>query len=37
MEGCTWVELLYGLEQEIHEFGTLGMLSGHFLCPEHAQ
>ena len=31
------VGYLYDLEQEMHEFGALGMLSGHFLCPEHAQ
>ena len=37
MEGCPWVGLLYSLEQEMHEFGALAILSGHFLCPEHAQ
>ena len=37
MEGYTWVGLLYGLQQDMQEFGALDMLSGHFLCPEHAQ
>ena len=27
------VGYLYGLEQEMQEFGILGMFSGHFLCP----
>ena len=31
------VGYLYGFRQEMEEFGTLGMLSGHFLCPEHAE
>ena len=28
--GHPMVGLLYGLEQEMHEFGTLGMFNGHF-------
>ena len=37
MEGCTlgWVFIL--LEQEMQEFGALGILSYYFLWLEHAQ
>ena len=31
MEGCTWMGHLYGLEQEMQEFGALGMLSRAFV------
>ena len=37
MERCTWGGLFIWFEQEMQEFGGLDMLSGHFLCPEHAQ
>ena len=37
MEGCTWGGVFILFEQEMQEFGTLGMISGHFLCIEHAQ
>ena len=37
MEGCTLGWAFIGLEQEMQEFGTLGMLSIYFLCSEHAQ
>ena len=37
MEGCTLGKVFIVLEQEMQEFGGLGMLSGHFLWPEHAQ
>ena len=31
MEGCTLVEVFIVLEQEMQEFGRLGMLSNYFL------
>ena len=37
MEGCTLVEVFIVLEQEMQEFGRLGMLSNYFLWTGHAQ
>ena len=37
MEGCTLVGVFIVLEQEMQEFGGLGMLSNYFLWSGHAQ
>ena len=36
MEGCTLSGAFIWFEQEMQEFGTLGMFSGYFLFTEHA-
>ena len=37
MEGCTLGGVFIVLEQEMQEFGRLGMLSNYFLWSGHAQ
>ena len=37
MEGCTLGGVFIVLEQEMQEFGGLGMLSNYFLWSGHAQ
>ena len=37
MEGCTLVGVFIALEQEMQEFGRLGMLRKYFLWSGHAQ